>query len=94
MQIKTVLRGGAAERAGMSAGDEWLGVEVQGQAWRISKLDDVTLRPSTHRQMQALVARDGRLLRLPCAAAGQSTGAPAKPTQHHQPHPWRQTPSA
>jgi predicted metalloprotease with PDZ domain len=26
VQIKTVLRGGAAERAGFSAGDEWLGV--------------------------------------------------------------------
>ena len=28
VQIKTVLRGGAAERAGFAAGDEWLGVET------------------------------------------------------------------
>ena len=79
VQIKTVLRGGAAEKAGMSAGDEWLGVEVQGQGWRISKLDDVTFYAGTHTTLQALVARDGRLLRLPLEMPPvQSTGAPAK----------------
>jgi len=79
VQIKTVLRGGAAEKAGMSAGDEWLGIEVQGQGWRISKLDDVTFYAGTHTTLQALVARDGRLLRLPVEMPPvQSTGAPAK----------------
>ncbi len=29
--------------AGMAAGDEWLGLEVQGQGWRIAKLDDMAL---------------------------------------------------
>ena len=28
VQIKMVLRGGAAEQAGFAAGDEWLGVDV------------------------------------------------------------------
>ena len=79
VQIKTVLRGGAAEKAGMSAGDEWLGIEVQGQGWRISKLDDVTFYAGTHTTLQALVARDGRLLRLPLEMPPvQSTGVPAK----------------
>jgi predicted metalloprotease with PDZ domain len=65
VQIKTVLRGGAAEKAGMSAGDEWLGVEVQGQGWRISKLDDVTFYAGNHTSLYALIARDGQLMRLP-----------------------------
>ena len=79
VQIKTVLRGGAAEKAGMSAGDEWLGVEVQGQGWRISKLDDVTFYAGTHTALQALVARDGRLLRLSLEIPPlQGAGAPAK----------------
>ncbi|MBS0292059.1 MAG: M61 family metallopeptidase, partial [Proteobacteria bacterium] len=43
LQIKTVLRGGAAEAAGLMAGDEWLAVEAQGQAWRLHKLADLAL---------------------------------------------------
>ncbi|MDQ3059474.1 MAG: peptidase M61 [Pseudomonadota bacterium] len=34
LRITTVLRGGAAERAGFSAGDEWLGVETAAPASR------------------------------------------------------------
>ncbi|MBV8617689.1 MAG: M61 family metallopeptidase [Curvibacter sp.] len=63
--IKTVLRGGAAEKAGMAAGDEWLGLEVGPQAWRMGRLDDLLLYAGTARRMTALVARDRRLLRLP-----------------------------
>ena len=65
VQIKAVLRGGLAERAGMAAGDEWLGIEVQGQGWRISKLSDLALYAGAEKQVTALVARDARLLRLP-----------------------------
>ncbi len=68
IQIKTVLRGGAAERAGLAAGDEWLGVEVgSGQArsgWRLTKLDDLPLYAGAYTKVQALVARDKRLLKL------------------------------
>lgn len=64
VQVKNVLRGGAAEQAGLAAGDEWLGVEVAAQGWRLSKLDDLTLYAGTHRKLTALVARDRRLLRL------------------------------
>jgi len=67
VQIKTVLRGGLAEQAGMAAGDEWIGIEVQGQGWRIAKLDDIALYAGTEKAVTALVARDRRLLRLPLA---------------------------
>ncbi|NMM81861.1 peptidase M61 [Acidovorax sp. SRB_14] len=87
VQIKAVLRGGLAERAGMAAGDEWLGIEVQGQGWRIAKLADIALYAGAEKQVTALVARDARLLRLPLqlepAAAprrGGKTPVPAADT--------------
>jgi predicted metalloprotease with PDZ domain len=64
IQVKTVLRGSAAEQAGIAAGDEWLGVEVAGAAWRMAKLDDLLLYAGAHRKMTAIVARDRRMLRL------------------------------
>ncbi len=63
VMLKNVLRGGAAEQAGLAAGDEWLAVEVAGQAWRLQKLDDLLLYAGTHRKVTALVARDRRILR-------------------------------
>lgn len=66
--IETVFQGGAAEQAGMAAGDEWLAVESgptgQRQTWRILKLDDVTLYRSANDPLIAWVSRDRRLLRL------------------------------
>jgi len=71
VQIKTVLRGGAASLAGFSAGDEWLGVEPvaggAGGGWRLSRLDDLPLYAGTAQKVIALVARDKRLLRLELA---------------------------
>ncbi|MBX3610697.1 MAG: M61 family metallopeptidase [Hydrogenophaga sp.] len=71
LTIKTVLRDGAAERAGFAAGDEWLGVEFaparRGQApeaWRVQRLDDVQAMRGERTQLTALVARDRQLLRL------------------------------
>ncbi|RYF07554.1 MAG: M61 family peptidase [Comamonadaceae bacterium] len=64
VHIKTVLRGGLAEQAGFMAGDEWLAIEMPGEAWRIGKLDEVPLYAGTATQVTALVARDRRLLRL------------------------------
>ncbi|MEZ7847918.1 MAG: peptidase M61 [Polaromonas sp.] len=63
--VKTVLRGGAAERAGFAPGDEWLGIEAAKTGWRMSKLDDLLLYTDDKKKLQALVARDKRLLRLP-----------------------------
>ncbi len=62
--VKTVLRGGAAEQAGLAAGDEWLGVEAGGQGWRLGRLDDLPLYLGTQRKFRVLVARDRRLLTL------------------------------
>jgi len=68
VQVKAVLRGGAAESAGFAAGDEWLAIEVgrgpAAQGWRLMKLDDLALYAGTARSVTALVARDRRTLRL------------------------------
>lgn len=78
MVVQTVLSGGAAEAAGFSPNDEWLGIELHGKraqgvssAWRIHSLADVAqYLPATHSKSKqaaftALIARDKRLLRLP-----------------------------
>ena len=68
IQVKSVLRGSAAEQAGFAAGDEWLALEVgagkQASSWRLSKLDDVALYAGAASIIGALVARDKRILRL------------------------------
>ncbi|KQP20625.1 M61 family metallopeptidase [Pseudorhodoferax sp. Leaf267] len=64
IQVKIVLRGGAAELAGFSAGDEWLGVETEHDGWRLSRLDDLLFYTGRTRHVTALVARDKRLMRL------------------------------
>ena len=69
VQIKTVLSGGAAQAAGMAAGDEWLAVDD----WRMGKLDDLSLYAGPRKQVVALVARDKRLLRLPLRMPGALT---------------------
>ena len=76
IQIKTVLRGGAAEQAGFSAGDEWLGIEPVAKpssdilpagtnaGWRMTRLDDLLLYAGDAKQVIALISRDKRLIRL------------------------------
>ena len=80
VQVKVVLRGGAAEAAGLAAGDEWLGIELpaakspkNAAGWRLTKLDDLLLYAGSATQLTALVARDRRLLRLPLALPAAST---------------------
>jgi predicted metalloprotease with PDZ domain len=72
--LKTVLDGGPAARAGMAAGDEWLGVErpaaprgkpATTAGWRLRRLDDLLVSVKLGQPVTALVARGGRLLRLP-----------------------------
>ena len=81
--LKNVLRGGAAEAAGMAAGDEWLGVEFappkRGQpaeAWRIHRLEEVNQLRGQREKLTALVSRDKRLLR--CAMAWPSPAMAVK----------------
>ncbi|MDB5889960.1 MAG: peptidase [Polaromonas sp.] len=72
LQVKTVLRGGVAEKAGFAPGDEWLAVEPVGPraaapgsaGWRMSQLDDLLAYAGNAKTVSALVARDKRLLRL------------------------------
>jgi predicted metalloprotease with PDZ domain len=83
LQVKAVLRGGAAEKAGFAAGDEWLGLEPAGKlaknaaatpgalpasvGWRMNRLDDLTACAGAAKKVIALVSRDKRLLRLELA---------------------------
>jgi predicted metalloprotease with PDZ domain len=72
INIKVVLSGGVAEKAGFAAGDEWLGITVgtgsKTQSWRIHKLDDLVQYISEHatksQRLAAIVARDKRLVHL------------------------------
>ena len=77
VQVKAVLRDSAAEAAGLAAGDEWLGLEVDARGqlghWRVNKLDDVPVLLGKERKAVALVSRDKQLLRLPLVVPQQST---------------------
>jgi predicted metalloprotease with PDZ domain len=67
VQIKTVLSGSPAQRAGFAPGDEWLGVEIAGKspgAWRMKKLDDLLLYAGAAKKLIALVSRDRQMLEL------------------------------
>jgi len=76
VMVKVVLRGGAAERAGLAPGDEWIGLETpDGAAWRIAKLEDLALYLGAGRQAIALVARDRKLLKLPLELPEQDSTA-------------------
>ena len=79
VQVKVVLRGGAAEKAGFSANDEWIGIELPAtkgraaQGWRMTKLDDLALYLGDEKKLTALVARDRRLIRLPLVIPAEVT---------------------
>jgi predicted metalloprotease with PDZ domain len=56
-----VLRGGAAERAGVSAGDELVAVD----GWRIRRIEDAQRLLSAGQPGALLVSRDQRVITLP-----------------------------
>ncbi|WP_296509760.1 peptidase M61 [Rhodoferax sp.] len=70
--IHQVLRGGAAEKAGFAAGDEWLAVQTEGEPWRMQVLDDLMLYAGKAKKVTALVSRDKRLLSLQLTLPGPS----------------------
>ena len=81
VKVKTVLRGGAAERAGVCAGDELLAVD----GWRLRRLDDAPrLARRRARPFDLLLVRDQRLLRAavssPTRAAPRRRAADGWPT--------------
>ncbi len=67
VQIKSVLRGGAAEKAGMAAGDEWWAVassKAKSQTWRLKKLEDLALLLGHEKKAKATITRDQRVFEL------------------------------
>ena len=67
VQIKSVLRGGAAEKAGMAAGDEWWAVassKAKSQTWRLKKLEDLTLILGADKKAKVTLSRDQKVLEL------------------------------
>jgi len=60
VQVKSVLRGSAAERAGLSPGDELLAVN----GWRVRRVDDALQWLAPQAAAELLAVRDGRVLTL------------------------------
>ncbi len=88
--IKNVFTGSVAEAAGMAPGDDWLGVEIGDEAWRVNKLDEVAFYLGTRRELTALVSRDKRLLRLPLKwPVAQTSLKVALPTAPADNAPWK-----
>jgi predicted metalloprotease with PDZ domain len=82
VQIKTVLNGSAAHKAGFAPGDEWLGIAVAAKtavqtpsAWRIKKLDDLQLYAGKAKKVIALISRDRQLLNLSLALPDAKTNS-------------------
>lgn len=65
LKLQSVLRGGAAERCGLAAGDELIGLD----GWRLRRIDDLALLGAFEQPQPVLVARDQRLLTLTLPAA-------------------------
>ena len=95
--IKTVLHGSVAAEAGLAAGDEWVGIELDPLAdggdpegWRVHKLDDVAMYLGPRKCLTALVARDKRLLRCPLDWPAPATSLKiALPTAPAEGAPWK-----
>jgi predicted metalloprotease with PDZ domain len=68
VQVRQVLRGGAAEAAGLAAGDELLAAD----GWRLRRLDDALQWVAPGRPFELLLARDQRLLSLPVAMPAEA----------------------
>ncbi len=60
LKVQSVLRAGAAEQAGLAAGDELVAVDD----WRLQQVDDLLLYGAAHRSTRLLICRDGRMLTL------------------------------
>ena len=70
VKVTHVLRGGAAERAGLSVGDELLAVN----GWRVRRLDDALRVITPGLAAPLLLARDQRVLSLPLTLPVDASG--------------------
>ena len=86
VKVTHVLRGGAAERAGLSAGDELLAV----RSWRLRRLDDALRLLQPGQPCALLASRDQRIVELTLtlpvepvsgAVALKAAAKPARPAQ-------------
>jgi predicted metalloprotease with PDZ domain len=68
LKLQAVLRGGAAERAGLAAGDELVALD----GWRLKRIDDLAALQAFERPLPLLAARDQRLLTLTLPASKAS----------------------
>lgn len=70
VQVKSVLRGSAAERAGLAAGDELLAAD----GWRLRRFDEIAAWTQAQAPVALLVSRDQRVftstLQIPAALPG------------------------
>ena len=73
LKVQSVLAGGLAEAAGLSAGDEILALGD----WRVVKPEDLTLYGAFEQPLPLLVARDRRLLHLTLPQGREVEGAVA-----------------
>lgn len=71
VQVKGVLRGGAAERAGLAAGDELLAAN----GWRLRRLDDLHGIAPAGREIELLASRDQRVFSVRLALGAEGGGA-------------------
>ncbi len=71
IKVTHVLRGGAAEAAGLAAGDEVLALG----SWRLRRLDDAARLLEPGKAAQLLVARDQRILLLTLALPSRGAAA-------------------
>jgi predicted metalloprotease with PDZ domain len=68
LKLQAVLRGGAAESAGLAAGDELVALD----GWRLKRIDDLAALQAFERPLPLLAARDQRLLTLTLPASKAS----------------------
>ena len=73
LKVQAVMRGGAAEAAGLSAGDECLALD----GWRLRRIEDLTQWHDAQHAQPLLVCRDQRLLNLTLKALGAPVPATA-----------------
>jgi predicted metalloprotease with PDZ domain len=71
VHLKFVFTDGAAQRAGMAPGDEWIGIDrpastsPAASAGRVQKIEALGLYLGASNRCTALIARDQQLLRIP-----------------------------
>ncbi len=79
IQVREVLRGGAAEAAGVAAGDELLAAD----GWRLRRLDDALQWLAEGRRFELLLVRDQRLRNVALTLPPPGRGAVSlQPDEH------------